>query len=340
MRALLNAAVLAATMIGSIGCAGRDSLQRFEFTRVCMGVQARLLVFGENSEEVTKSAESTFRLLATLDACMSDYRVDSELNRLSDSAGGPPVSVSDDLFRVLESGLAYSAASGGAFDPTTGTAVRLWRDSRRTHRLPDDSELSAARSRIGRHSISLTHGTRSVRIATPGTRLDLGGIAKGYAAQRAVEHLRAKGFPQSLVSLAGDISAGRPPPGATGWKVALGSCDTGRSAPMIWLADASVSTSGACEQFIEIDGVRFAHIVDPRTGLGSTNRGIVTVIAPDGAAADALSTAAFLLGPEQTSRMLAEFPDVAAIFAPEQGARFEVIGDSRQVRWVSEGLSR
>ena len=227
-------------------------------------------------------------------AALSDYHDASELNRLCDRyAVGVPEPVSDDLFRVLRAARGFSEASGGAFDVTVGPVVKLWRRTRRTRELPDPTELAAARERVGWEAVTLDKDARTVTFARPGVRLDLGGIAKGYAADAALAALRERGITRALVDAGGDLVAGDPPPGEDGWTVAVG--DGGET---LSLANAAVATSGDAYKFTEVGGVRYSHIVDPRTGLGLTDRSTVTVIAADGVTADAWASAVSVLGPD------------------------------------------
>lgn len=323
-------------MLLGAGCAGRGPLQRFEFTRVCMGVQAHVVLYGANSQEASDSAAAAFERMAALDACMSDYRRDSELNRVSNASGGEPVPVSVELFEILETSQKIAAASQDAFDPTVGPCVLLWRASRRSGEFPEAGALGNAHSLVGWRGMELDRAARTVRLARPGMQLDLGGIAKGYAAQRGVDVLRERGVKTCLVSLAGDVAAGDAPPGQPGWRVAVTGCEASAPVGTLWLTNSAVSTSGGCEQFVEFGGVRYAHIVDPREGLGSRETHVVTVVAPRGELADALSTAAFLLGPDASRGMLRSW-DAAAIFAPGDagGAPVIVVGGGGVLRWES-----
>jgi thiamine biosynthesis lipoprotein len=147
-------------------------------------------------------------------------------------------------------------------------------------------------------------------------RLDVGGIAKGYASQAAVEVLRRAGISRALVGGAGDIVVGDPPPDAPGWTIAIASLDPSRAEPetYVLLRNAAISTSGDAERFVIIDGHRYSHIINPLTGMGVEDRASVTVIAPDGATADALETSVYLLGPERGLKLIEETPGAAAIY--------------------------
>jgi len=250
-----------------------------------------------------------------LDAVMSDYRPDSELMRLRDRAGGPPVVVSEDLMRVMVRAQKVSEASDGAFDVTIGPLVGLWREARRSGRLPPRAALASAMSKVGYRKVEIDEAAGTIRLAMPGMRLDLGGIGKCFASDEAVRLLRGRGNPRCLVAIAGDIVAGDSPPGAEGWRVAVVRPDG--STEVMVLSNRAVSSSGDTEQFVVISGRRYSHIVDPRTGLGLENRIGATVTAPDGATADALATAVCILGPERGLAVVALFPGAQVeVFVP------------------------
>ncbi len=274
-----------------------------------MGVPTRIVIYARNESEARDAAAGAFARIAELEQVMSDYRPDSELMRLCAADSGLPHRVSPDLFCVLRTAQHVSAATDGAFDATIGPCVDLWRRSARSGHLPSTPELADARARCGHALLGLDPATRSITLHRPGMRLDLGGIGKGFAAQQAVEHLGARGHPRCLVALAGDIVVGSPPPGAPGWMIELPPSAAGPKS--LILRDSAVSTSGATEQFVSIEGVRYAHIVDPRTGLGATTCATVTIIAPRGELSDALATAASLIGPADFAPILRRFPGCA-----------------------------
>jgi thiamine biosynthesis lipoprotein len=265
-----------------------------------MGVQARVVIYAATVPEGESAAAAAFARLDELEQVMSDYRPDSELMRLCARAGQGPIPIRDDLF--------IAAKTGGAFDPTLGPLTTLWRDSRRARSLPDAAALADARARTGWRRIHLDTRGRTADVTRPGMRLDLGGIGKGYAAHEAVKTLRARGIDRCLVAIAGDIAVGDPPPGNQGWTIAVGGDNA--LAP---LRNTCISTSGDAEQFVQIEGVRYSHILDPATGLGLTRSVRATVIHPDGATADALATALAVLGCSAgTPETIAAFPGAAA----------------------------
>ena len=294
---------------------GQQGLERFEFVRVIMGVQARIVLYAGSHDEAFDAANQAFSRLSELDAMMSDYRPDSELNRLCRAQPGMPHPVSAEILEVLTLAEKVSRASDGAFDVTVGPAVTLWRAARKNSMLPTEAERLAAVGRIGWGALKVDSVAGTVTLAREGMRLDFGGIAKGYAAEQGVLRLKRLGYSICLVALAGDIATGDAPPGVSGWKVEVtsGQRKTGR---MIVVSNASVSTSGDAEQFVEIDGRRYSHIVDPRTGLGTPGGVAVTVVGRPGAVVDALGKALVVRGAARLERatvVLAQFPGCAAI---------------------------
>ncbi len=284
-----------------------EQLQRFTFTQYHMGIDARIIAYAETEDKAQEACAAAFKRMAELDACMSDYRKDSELMRLCDKAGWPPVPVSKDLFVVLERAVEVSKLSFGAFDVSAGPVIGVWRTARRAAVLPEPAALTQALGLVGWQRIRLDKARQRVQLTAKGMRLDLGGIAKGYAADKAQEALKAKGVRSALVEMGGDIVMSDPPPGSKGWVV--------RSAILgkdVTLANCAFSTSGDTEQSTVINGRRYSHIVDPRTGIALTSRIQVAVTAPDGLTSDPLSTALSVLGSSDYSPLLAAFPGTTA----------------------------
>jgi thiamine biosynthesis lipoprotein len=289
--------------------AGGAPLIRFQYSQLHMGVEVRLVVYAEDEAKSAAACSAAFQRIAALEDIMSDYRKTSELMRMCAHAGGPPVAVSKDLFIVLERAQQLARRTEGAFDVTVGPYVALWRQARRTSTLPSPEELRRAGAAVGWRKLRLDPRRRRVQLLAPGMRLDLGGIAKGYAGDEVIATLRRHGITRALVEAGGDIVVSRPPPGQKGWRVDLPTSRQPRSQPRtLTLAHAAISTSGDTEQFVEIDGRRYSHVVDPRTGLGLTHRLMATVVARDGITADSLSTAVTVLGPERGKALVQSVP--------------------------------
>ena len=295
----------------AVFAAGLDAQVRHEFSELHMGLEVRIVLYAPDETRARAAARAAFDRIAALEDIMSDYRAKSEIRRL-ERREGEWVPVSEDLFRVLGLAIEIASASDGAFDPTVGPLVALWREARRLRRLPSDAQLDSARGRVGWRRVSLDTARQRVRITGEGTRLDLGGIAKGYIVQQAVLALRELGVTSALVEAGGDIVVGDAPPGHAGWHIETPTGDSTVRAGAAALTKTAISTSGPGAQFVEIGGKRYSHVVDPRTGFGLTNGAQATVIAFDGALADALSTALTVLGREEAVHLLARYPGVTA----------------------------
>jgi len=275
--------------------------ERFTFQSAHMGTEFTIHLYCAEESTASKAAEAAFERVAELDAIYSDYQAKSELNRLSARAGGPPVPVSEELFEALQRARALSEETNGAFDVTVGPLVKLWRRARRRNQLPDPERIEAASERVGFEKMRLDPERRAVELRVEGMQLDLGGIAKGIAADEALKVLQRHGIERALVAASGDIRAGGPPPGEAGWLVGLAPLKDPDAEPteFVRLANEAVSSSGDASQFVEVDGVRYSHIVDPRTGIGLTRRVEATVIADTAADSDSLATSLNVLDPER-----------------------------------------
>jgi thiamine biosynthesis lipoprotein len=236
------------------------------------------------------------------------------------------VEVSPDLWVVLERAQRVSERSGGAFDVTVGPYVLLWRKARRENKLPDAARLEEARLSVGYTQVRLDPKRHEVELLAPAMRLDLGGIAKGYAIDAALQVLGARGIKSALVSGGGDMAMSDPPPGRKGWRIELAPLDASNAPParFVLLAHAGLATSGDLFQRLEIGGKRYSHIVDPRTGVGLTDHSLVTVIARDCLTSDSLTKVASVLGPEQGLPIIEETPGAAARVVRKPGDTVEV----------------
>jgi FAD:protein FMN transferase len=301
--------------------------RRYEYAQAHMGTEFRVVFYAYDPEVANNASVAAFERIARLDATMSDYAQTSELNGVCRQAGGAPVVVSEDLFRVLSRSQELAAETDGAFDVTCGPVVRLWRRARRTGEMPEQSRIAEALALVGYEKLRLDRGARSVALAKAGMQLDLGGIAKGYAADEALAVLRRLGARSALVAAGGDIAVGDAPPGERGWRISIAPLDPARAAPtQLLLQNAGVSTSGDSEQFVEIGGVRYSHIVDPRTGLGVKGRSSVTVVASNAATSDGLATALSVLEVADGMRLIDGTEGLAAMVVTrhsEREARFE-----------------
>jgi thiamine biosynthesis lipoprotein len=294
--------------------AAEPALQRFSRSEIHMGVEFEVVLYAPDAATAEQAVAKAMARIAELDKSLSDYDTESELSELSETSTVarstfPSVKVSHDLWTVLDQSQSIFRASEGAFDVTIGPLTKLWRRARRWKELPEAESLAAARSGVGFQFLELDAQARTARLLKPNMRLDLGGIAKGYAADEAVKAVVACGLPRVLVRGSGDIAAADPPPNERGWRIGVAPLNPDEPPTrFVELARGAISTSGDARQHLVVDGRRYSHIIDPRTGSPVAGRSSVTVIAPSGGVADGLATAASVLGPDRALGLIEKFP--------------------------------
>ena len=316
-RPLAAFAIFAALSATAFATRAQTPLTRYQRSEAHMGTQTRIVVYAADAASADRAMRAGFARIAQLDSELSDYREDSGLMRLAAQAGRGDIAVGADLFRVLQAGQDVAERSGGAFDVTQGALTRLWRSARKLSELPRSERIERARANGGYRYLHLDAQARTVRIDRPGIGLDVGGIAKGYAADEALAAVTGQGVTRALVALGGDIAVSDAPPDAPGWRVSIAPLAPAQ-APLrataqttLYLRYAAVSTAGDAEQWFEVDGRRYSHLIDPRGGWPMQGRSATTVIARRGIDADGLDTAAALLGPIEGARLVESVPGAA-----------------------------
>lgn len=305
-------------LAAAVFAAPPTDLERFEFRQPLFGVEARLVLYAPDEGGAEAAALAVFRAAEELDWALSDWREDGALGALARAAGAEAVEIPAVLALCLTTARAVAEASGGAFDPTVAPLTQLWRAARAAGRLPEHEDIAAAKEKVDWRALELSAvGSASTgwtaRLARPGMFLDLGGVAKGYAAERLLAELTRAGVRSALVELGGDLALSEAPPGRPGWTVRVGTRD-------LVLSHCHVATSGDAEQYFDAAGRRWSHVLDARTGLALVHGRTTTVIAGRGALADALASAASALTVPEAEALVARYP----------GARLLVQhGDSR-----------
>jgi len=300
----------------------RDSpLRRYEYSLPRMGTIFRVELYSADEAAASQAAEAAFARAEELEQIMSDYRDDSELMRLAREGASAPFPLSDDLYAVLAKSIRISDLSRGAFDVTIGPLVELWRKTRTTRRFPDASEITKAKALVDYRNIELDPARRTAFLKRPGMKLDLGAIGKGYAADQMLALLQSRGFRRAMVVAGGEVALGAPPPGEAGWKVAIETPDAavGVTPCALLLHDAAVSTSGDSKQFVEVNGKRYSHVIDPATGVALEGMASTTVLARDATTTDALGTALSIMPVENGIRLAESLPGVAVYMLRHTG---------------------
>lgn len=294
--------------------AAAEPLEKYEFLQIRMGVSVAIQVYAEGPEAANQAADAAYARFKQLDRTLSDYDPDSELMRLcAESGPGRPIAVSEDLANVLGRSQSLAARTEGAFDVTVGPIVNLWRIARRRKSPPDPNRLQSALAKVGYCNLQLDCERRTVELLQRDMRLDLGGIAVGYAVDQAMEVFHEHGLKRVLIDASGDIAVGDPPPGRDRWRIEVEPLlDGKRPRRVLALRNCAVTTSGDTSKYVEFGGVRYSHIVDPKTGLGLTRRTSATIIAPDCTTADSLATTVNVLGPDRGLELIGEIDGAEA----------------------------
>jgi thiamine biosynthesis lipoprotein len=305
-------------------------LERFESVEPHMGTLVRITIYTVGEHSAREAFRAAFNRIRDLDGILSDYQADSELNQITKTARRP-VRVSDELFAVLRASQDLAYATDGAFDITQGPVIQLWREARKTGRVPDPTALKEAVTRSGFRKLHVDATHRTATFHVPGMALDVGGIGKGYAASEALEVLTGLGIRSALVAVSGDLAFSAAPPGKRGWRIGIHSGDRSPDSfpEMLELTNAAVSTSGNSDQHLDLDGRRHSHIIDPASGLALVNDLTITVVARHGLDADGLDTAMSVLGPERGLALIESRRDAAALIMERKSAGVTFVASSR-----------
>jgi thiamine biosynthesis lipoprotein len=268
-----------------------------------MGTEFKILIDHDCEDKSSIAAKAAFDEARRLNLIFSDYDTESELSKLSNSSySSQKVKLSEELFEVLKFSKSLAQVTDGAFDPTLGQLSRLWRISRFRKSLPNVISIEKAMDRVGSEYLILNNLQKEATLLKPGIILDLGGIAKGYTADRMMLILKDMGFDRCLIDAGGDLTLGKRPRQSQGWKIQIGGIKH-PDLPRMILENCSVATSGDSSQFVEINGTKYSHILNPRSGYGLENLTQVTVIAKNGISADSLATTFSVLGHKKSKEL-------------------------------------
>jgi thiamine biosynthesis lipoprotein len=292
-----------------------EPLERIERTERHMGVDFTIIAYTP-PEKAKTALDAAFAKVAEVDKVCSDYEPESELSRLSASSPHVrPQPVGPLLGDILAKSQQFAKDSDGAFDCTVGNLTKLWRRAKRQVELPPADQLAEALKATGYKHLVVSADQKTAQLLLPKMRLDLGGIGQGYAVDLAMKVLHDHGITKVLIDGSGDVLLADPPPGKDGWLVEIAPIEPkGEPTRHLRLAHCAISTSGDAFRGVEIEGRRYSHIVDPKTGVGLPHRTSVTIIAPDCTTADAMATAASVMGRVRGTEWIAKHPKCAALF--------------------------
>jgi len=289
-----------------------------------MGTRIAVEFWDEDKAHAAQCAEKVFSEMRRIDALMSPYKPDSELSHINQQAANGAIQVSQEMFNLLRKSLQMSQLSNGAFDITFSSVGHMY-DYRQGIK-PSDEEIQKSLPSINYRHVLLDETNRSVRFAQSGVRIDLGGIAKGYAVDNGIAILAGCGIKGGLVSAGGDsrILGDR---GNRPWMMGVRHPRKKDAvAVMLPLSNTAISTSGDYERFFIEDGKRYHHIISPSTGKSVSTTWSATVIGPDATTTDALSTTLFVLGPEKGLQLIDSLAEVDAVIIDAQGQMYYSAG--------------
>lgn len=313
-----------------IGQTRAQPFKRYSFERGLFGTEYRKVFYAPNDSIAELVRRAVDARMDSLNGIMSDYLDGSEINRLSATAGsGQWVSVSPYLYDVLWKAVQMARKSDGLYDPTVGPLSQLWRRAVRRKVFPAKSELRKAHRLVDYRYIRFDSVGRKISLQQAGMRLDVGGIGQGFANDEGMKVLQQMGIQSALLDIGGDIRVSEPPPGETGWRVLTG---FGTDTTTLLLKNVGITASGATYRYLEHNGKRYSHLMNPRTGLGLLHHVQTTVLAPDGTQADALTKVFSVAGIRKSRRLVKRFPGVTVWVTENR--------NGKRIRWTTKEKDR
>jgi thiamine biosynthesis lipoprotein len=306
------------------------------YTRLLMGTVVEVTLMEGDRAGFDRAAESAFAEIGRLESLLSNYRPDSDVSRIN-AAAGHRVNVSDETIETIGYALKAAELSDGAFDPTVGALGRLWGYSSELERVPEKDAVAKFLPLVDYRAVSVDRAVMEAGLDRKGMAMNLGGVAKGYIAGKAVSALREAGVERGIVKAGGDMfvfqGEGAERPFIIGIQDPRGKGALGA----VRLLNGAVSTSGDYERYFIKDGVRYHHILDPKTGYPARGVMSVTIVAEDPAMADALSTAVFVMGRVRGMALIERLDRVEGVIVDEAGGIFASSGMNRLE--ASDGVS-
>ena len=312
ISALLAAIAVFAILFSLLS--GQEKVKRVTRTFPVMGTVAGFDLYGPSEEVLNRAADEAQKEIRRLEAICNIYDPGSELSRLNQSAFHSPFHCSGELWEILQYARKYHALSDGAFDVTVGPLMKLWGFHRKRSSLPVQEEIEAAKKLVGLEKVIFGDADRTVRFSVDGIGIDLGGIAKGYALDKARGKVLRCGVNTGILDLGGNLFClPKPIPGKGRNTYRIGIRDPlnkERIMTAVSMRDAAIATSGNYERYVVINGRQYTHIMDAKTGYPASNMLSVSVIAPKGVDSDALSTSIFLKGAPLAEKIRRENPEI------------------------------
>ncbi len=324
-------------------CADRNRADADSGDQMIMGTFAHVVAVAEDSGTAKECVQAALEEIRKVDELMSDYKSDSEISRVNREAGEKAVQVSESTYEVLQRSVEFSEMTGGAFDITVGPLVALFRNAKEDKVAPSEQQIARARSKVGFEKLKLNNENKTVQFSENGMLLDLGGIAKGYAIDMAIAAAQRCGAIGAMVDIGGDVRCfGLPPEGKDHWLIglqdpnsAIEGIEGGGLLLVLKITNSAVATSGDYQQFVLIEGKRYSHIMDRKTGTNAKGLSSATIIANNATDADALATSVSVMGAEKGLALIEKLPETEAILITS-GPKYEVTKTSGAEVYVNK----
>ena len=332
---------LSLVAVSFFSCADRDRADADSGYQMIMGTFAHVVAVAEDSGTAKKCVQAALEEIRKIDDLMSDYKSDSEISRVNREAGEKAVKVSESTYEVLQRSVEFSKMTDGAFDVTVGPLVALFRNAKENKVAPSEQQIAQARSKVGFEKLKLDSENKTVQFSDNGMLLDLGGIAKGYAIDKAIETAQRCGAIGAMVDIGGDVRCfGLPPEGKDHWLIglqdpnsAIEGIEGGGLLLVLKITNAAVATSGDYQQFVLIEGKRYSHIMDRKTGTSAEGLSSVTIITDNATDADALATSVSVMGAEKGLALIEKLPGTEVILITP-GPKYEIIKTAGAEKYV------
>lgn len=316
MRRTLAFLIVMVVIIALTGCANQPRAHKE--SRFLMDTLIEITAYGPNAPSAVKEAFSEFERIYTI---ANHYDPASQLSKINQAAGKEPVAVNHELIYMVEQSQNLSDRLSSTFDITVGPLTELWGIGKKGDYIPTDEQIAAVLPLVNYRLVQVDKVKNTVFLPVEGMKLDMGGIAKGYAAERAIDRLKAKGVTSALINAGGSVRVLGNKPDGTPWRIGVQDPrnSDGVLAKLALTQWDTMETSGDYQRFIMKDNVRYAHILDPRTGKQPRELVSVTMVMNNASDGDVFSTALFVLGVEKGMALLKDFPGVEAIFVTVEG---------------------
>ncbi len=340
-RIIVILVCLSLVAVSFISCAGKERADADSGYQMIMGTFAHVVAVAENTGTAKKCVRAALEEIRRVDDLMSDYKSDSEISRVNSQGYEKAVNVSEDTYKVLQRSIEFSKMTGGAFDVTVGPLVALFRKAKENKVAPSEEQIALAKSKVGFEKLKLDSENMTVQFSDDGMLLDLGGIAKGYAIDKAIEAAKRYGAIGAMVDIGGDVRCfGLPPEGREHWLIGLQDPNSsiegisgGGLRLVLKITNEAVATSGDYQQFVLIEGKRYSHIMDSKTGTSAERLSSVTIIAENATDADAFATAVSVMGAEKGLALIERLPNTEAILITPQ-PKYEMIKTSGAEKFI------